>query len=90
MINEQQIKGKHILMDNARIHHKAVKAIVDSGNLVLFIPPYSPDFNPIEEVFSSMKSYIKKLITPLHSKIDIQRTLASFVGQHLGTPILLG
>jgi transposase len=82
MIKEHKIKKKYILMDNARIHYKAIKAIEESGNYVLFIPPYSPDFNPIEEVFSSMKSYIKKWITPLHSSIDIIQTLNSFVAGH--------
>ncbi len=34
--------------------------IKDSGILLLFLPPYSPDFNPIESVFGFVKSYLKK------------------------------
>lgn len=30
-----------------------------AGILVFFLPPYSPDFNPIENVFGNIKSYLK-------------------------------
>ena len=50
-----------VVLDNASIHH--VDAVVDmitaTGALVRFLPPYSPDLNPIEEVFSQVKSYIR-------------------------------
>ena len=50
-----------LVMDNAAIHH--VEAVVDmltaAGILIRFLPPYSPDLNPIEEVFSKVKAYIK-------------------------------
>ena len=50
-----------IILDNAPIHHvsEAVKAIEDVGALVHFLPPYSPDLNPIEELFSKVKSLMK-------------------------------
>ena len=50
-----------VILDNASIHHvdKVVDLICASGALVRFLPPYSPDLNPIEEVFSKVKSYIK-------------------------------
>ena len=31
----------------------------DAGILLIFLPPYSPDYNPIEETFSSIKYYLK-------------------------------
>ena len=44
------------IMDNCSIHH--VQAVADlfteAGILVLFLPPYSPDLNPAEELFSSV------------------------------------
>ena len=48
------------ILDNVFIHHTeaAVKAIEKSGALVLFLPPYYPDLNSIEEAFSKV---IKKL-----------------------------
>jgi len=49
-------------MDNCSIHH--VQAVADlfaeAGILVLFLPPYSPDLNPAEELFSSLEYYLKE------------------------------
>jgi transposase len=56
--------------------------IQDSGNHVLFIPPYSPDLNPIEEMFSSLKTYIKKFITPLHTNINIQLLITNYIAEN--------
>ena len=48
-------------MDNASIHHtEEVTGLLQSiGVLVKFLPPYSPDLNPIEEVFSKVKYFIR-------------------------------
>ena len=50
-------------MDNCAIHHidEVVAMIEDVGAMVQFLPPYSPDFNPIEEAFSKVKSEMKLL-----------------------------
>ena len=50
-----------VVLDNCTVHHvpEVVKSIEDVGSLVLFLPPYSPDFNPIEEAFSKVKSVLK-------------------------------
>ena len=47
-----------LVLDNARIHYdEEWISIVDGlGGHVLFLPPYSPDFNPIETVFSVIKA----------------------------------
>ena len=47
--------------DNAAIHHTnaVVNAINQTGALIAFLPPYSPDFNPCENLFSQAKSWIK-------------------------------
>lgn len=52
-----------VIMDNASIHH--VQSIVDlienqAGARLLFLPPYSPDLNPAEEVFSKVKGIMKR------------------------------
>ena len=50
-----------LVMDNCSIHH--VQPVLDTlkqmGILVLLLPPYSPDMNPIEEMFSYIKYYLK-------------------------------
>ena len=44
-----------VILDNASIHHvEAVTQLISAtGALVQFLPPYSPDLNPIEEAFRS-------------------------------------
>lgn len=51
-----------IVMDNASWHHseKIQQMCKDAGVVIEFLPPYSPDFNPIEEYFSVLKKFIKK------------------------------
>ena len=48
-------------LDNASIHHvdDVVHAIQSVGALVHFLPPYSPDLNPIEEAFVKLKAYLR-------------------------------
>jgi transposase len=51
-----------LVMDNASFHHsERVKQMCsDAGVKLLFLPPYSPDLNPIEEFFAELKAYIKR------------------------------
>ena len=53
--------GSILVMDNCSIHHiQEVKDILDqAGILLLYLPPYSPDLNPAEEMFSYVKYYLK-------------------------------
>ena len=54
-------KRSVVIMDNASIHHQSaiVDAIQNTGALLYFLPPYSPDFNAIELTFSKVKSVLK-------------------------------
>ena len=49
-----------VVLDNYTIHHiTEVKSMLEEiGVLVHFLPPYSPDFNPIEEAFSKVKTHL--------------------------------
>lgn len=51
-----------IVMDNASFHRseRVQQLCADAGVKLLYLPPYSPDFNPIEEFFAELKAYIKK------------------------------
>lgn len=53
-------KGYTIIMDNASFHRKAIlkKMADDAGVNLLFLPPYSPDFNPIEHTWANLKRWI--------------------------------
>ena len=50
-----------VVMDNCSVHHleRIVEMITSVGALIRFLPPYSPDLNPIEFVFSKVKSFWK-------------------------------
>ena len=64
---EQQLvpllkRGDIVVMDNLSSHKRAaVKAAIESvGAELRFLPPYSPDLNPIEKAFSKLKSMLRK------------------------------
>ena len=50
--------GDVVIMDNLRRHKS--KAIRAAGAKLLFLPPYSPDLNPIEQVFAKLKALLRK------------------------------
>ena len=54
--------GDIVVMDNLACHRSAVvrNAIRQAGAELRFLPPYSPDFNPIEMAFSKFKAYLKR------------------------------
>lgn len=51
-----------IVMDNASFHHseKIEKMCSQVGVKIVYLPPYSPDLNPIEEFFSELKAFIRR------------------------------
>jgi len=55
-------KGDIVIMDNLPSHKiKSVRlAIENAGAKLLYLPPYSPDFNPIEMAFSKLKAILRK------------------------------
>jgi transposase len=54
--------GQVVVMDNLSAHKgEGVRELVEGrGCEVLFLPPYSPDFSPIEEAFSKVKALLRK------------------------------
>lgn len=61
VMNEYPEPYSVLVMDNARIHHTdLIEAMCrEAGILLIFLPAYSPDLNPIEEAFSVMKQKIQ-------------------------------
>jgi len=55
-------KGDVIILDNLSSHKspRAAKVMRDVGAWFLFLPPYSPDLNPIEMAFSKLKTLLRK------------------------------
>lgn len=56
-------KGQVVIMDNCSIHKSPkVKELIESvGCRLIYLPPYSPDLNPIENYWAVMKNNIKKI-----------------------------
>ena len=54
--------GDIVIMDNLGSHKGRIvkEAIKAAGAKLLFLPPYSPDFNPIEKAFSKLKALLRK------------------------------
>jgi transposase len=68
--------GQVVIMDNASFHksQKTTELIESVGCKLLFLPPYSPDFNPIEKFWANMKRWIKDKISDsnkLHETITL-------------------
>lgn len=64
----QELKlGQVVVMDNASFHksQKTRELIESVGCRVIFLPPYSPDLNPIEKFWANMKRWIKDKIAKI-------------------------
>jgi transposase len=53
-------KGHTVIMDNASFHRKKTLHKLARGKVrLLFLPPYSPDYNPIEKTWANMKRNLR-------------------------------
>jgi transposase len=55
--------GQIVIMDNLAAHKgKKIEQLIEQrGCQVLFLPGYSPDFSPIEEMFSKVKAFLRRM-----------------------------
>jgi transposase len=55
--------GQIVIMDNLSIHKgQRVRELIESRECeLLFLPPYSPDLSPIEQAWSKLKGYLRRL-----------------------------
>ena len=51
-----------LVMDNVSFHHseRISQMCADAGVKLVYLPPYSPDSNPIEEFFAELKGFISR------------------------------
>jgi transposase len=63
MLVPQLRPGDVVIMDNLPAHKSLVAqaAIKATGAWLLFLPPYSPDLNPIKMAFSKLKAHLKAI-----------------------------
>ena len=82
-----------VLLDNTSIHHThcPIELIQSVGALVHFIPPYSPDLVPVEELFSKVKICLKENDETIKVLMKVQLSIMyvlHFLQQHQMTAML--
>jgi len=67
------VEAPVVILDNCRIHHIAAvrEALEGAGIEMLFLPPYSPELNPIELLFSKTKSAFRRLSREVRESFDM-------------------
>lgn len=73
-----------LLMDNASIHKSAIvrEAIKRKGCKVMYIPPYSPEYNPIENIFGIIKTqFYRACLKQQYSKELIQQCITNSISE---------
>ena len=70
--------GELVILDNLSVHKQpAIRAMIEAaGCRVLFLPSYSPDFNPIELAFSKIKAYLRRVGERTQEALDAAITTA--------------
>jgi transposase len=60
-----------VVMDNLGAHRpKRIRELIEArGAELVFVPSYSPDFNPIEQAFSKIKNILRKLGARTHEAL---------------------
>lgn len=69
--------GQYVVMDNASFHKsQKTRELIESVECkLIFLPPYSPDLNPIEKFWANMKRWIKEKIDNID---DLYKTIQQF------------
>ena len=64
--------GQIVVLDNASYHKRKgiQKAVEEVGCKLLFLPAYSPDFNPIEQLWSQLKRLVKKSMRQVQKSVN--------------------
>ncbi len=73
-------KGSIIILDNATFHKKSqLQALANSFSCsVLFLPPYSPDLNPIENMWAWLKRKLREILSSCSSLDEAIQTIFQF------------
>lgn len=74
-------EGQVVILDNASAHHggRVAHLIEERGCRLCYLPPYSPDFSPIELAFSKVKAQLRRF------KARTREALEQAIGQALAT-----
>lgn len=82
------VNGKTLVLDNLRAHHNCdvINKIKSNGIKEKFIPPYSPELNPVEEVFSFLKRELRKRI--IRTGTELKKAMSDLVTSLNGKNLL--
>lgn len=79
--------GQIVLMDNVAVHKsdRVQKALERAGAVLIFLPPYSPDLNPIEECWSKIKAGLRAVAARTRNKLlrGLKTVLAQITPHHI-------
>ncbi len=69
--------GQTVVLDNLAVHKNAVarRLIEARGCRLLFLPPYSPDYNPIELAFAKLKTALRR--AGARSRAELERAITA-------------
>jgi transposase len=69
--------GRVIVLDNLGVHKNAAarRLVAARGCRLLFLPPYSPDYNPIELAFATLKAALRRAAA--RTRADLERATAA-------------
>ena len=72
-------KGQIVFLDNVSTHKVdgVEEAIEARGARAVFLPAYSPDFNPIEQLFARLKAFLRKM--KARTVEELWRAIAAFL-----------
>jgi len=61
-LQENGVNGAYLVMDNASFHHteEIQNLMATTDHQIVYLPPYSPFLNPIENLFNQFKYYVKR------------------------------
>jgi transposase len=70
--------GEVVVLDNLAVHHASTisEVVRAAGGTVLFLPPYSPDFSPIEPCWAKLKTFLRGCAARTHALLDAALTEA--------------
>ena len=70
--------GAIVVMDNLSAHKSAAitRLIEEAGATLWYLPPYSPDYNPIEQMWSKVKAILKRVCARTHNALGEAIALA--------------
>lgn len=62
MHTDKNLKSSYFVMDNCNIHrsHPMIRKIESRGYRIMYLPPYSPELNPIEKFWAIVKGKIRR------------------------------